>query len=289
MHDRLLRGSARDLRFFAVDSTTAVRDAYAAHHPSWAAGIVLGRLITATAMMGYILKNPDDAVTISLSVDGPIGGGAATAHNDGSVKAWIHHPQAGEDSVPKSLGKGTLTVVRDSGLRRPYQGEVELVRGDIATDLAHYFMLSEQKPTAVGLGVVPNEHGSVRKAGGFLIQLLPDAAEEVIASLEDNLAHFPQLTDMLDIGYSIEQIVMEMILKGLEPKITDSAVCRYRCDCSRDRFRKGISLLGRDELAELVTRGESVVAECHFCNRTYSYSPREIEAILHGRRKLRRK
>jgi molecular chaperone Hsp33 len=287
MSDYLIRGTAKDVRFFAAECTNTVRTAFETHQLAWAPGVVLGRLLIAGTMMGADLKNSTDVVTISINGDGPLGGAVVTARNNGSVKGTVQHPRINSDSVPKAIGNGILAVIRDTG--RPYRGEVQLVKSDISNDLANYFMVSEQTPTVIGLGVVPDETGAIRRAGGFFVQLFPDATEETIAQLETNMARFPHLTDVLDMGYPIEKIMTEMILTGLDPQIHKKSPCRYQCDCSRTRFRRGILLLGRDELRELAEQGESVTAECHFCSRTYTYSPAEIRSLLGQHRALQRR
>jgi molecular chaperone Hsp33 len=239
-------------------------------------------------MMGIDLKSEQDALTIKIDGNGPVGKALVTSNKKGEVKGYVNNPQlelalqenTKEINVAGAIGTGTLTIIKDLGMKNPYMGQVELKYGTIAKDLTYYFVASEQVPSSVGLGVLIEPDGNVRQAGGFIVQLMPETPEEVISQLEDNLAKFPNLTDMMDMGFSIEKIITEFILKGFHPTFLEDTKAEYKCNCSSGKFEKGLKLLSKEELQEAIEKNETLNVHCHFCNKDYKYGKDRIEQIL---------
>ncbi|MEA1973574.1 MAG: Hsp33 family molecular chaperone HslO [Candidatus Cloacimonadota bacterium] len=289
MPDKIIRGHSisKNIRFFGIDSTEVVSSATQMHNLSITNSVLLGRVLSATLMMGTTLKNRTDSITLKFAGDGPSEKCIAVSKNDGKVKGYVANPEVElpknelhQIDVKGAIGKGMLTVIKDMGLKQPYISQIELISGEIAQDLTYYFAKSEQTPSAVGLGVLVDIDGSVRQAGGFIVQLMPNTPEEEIKILEKNLDEFPNLTDVLDMGKDIETIVRDFILKGIEVKVTQTKKTAFSCDCSKDRFRNGLRLLGKSELNELVKIGDAVPTVCHFCNTEYVFELDEIEEIF---------
>jgi molecular chaperone Hsp33 len=288
--DKILRGITQNkcIRFFAVNSTRSVQKAIELHNLSITNAVLLGRLLSAALMMGIDLKSDKDALTIKIDGDGPVGKALATANKKGEVKGYVNNPQlelpinpdTNTIDVAKAVGRGTLTIIKDLGLKNPYIGQVELQTGTIAKDLTYYFAASEQIPSSVGLGVLIEPDGSVRQAGGFIVQLMPETPEDVISRLEENLAKFPNLTDMMDMGFSIEKIINEFILKGFQPEFLTEMAAKYSCDCSYQKFAAGLKLLSKQELQEAIDKNETLTVHCHFCNKDYKFGKGKIEKIL---------
>ena len=288
MSDRIIRGITKNkfVRFFAVNSTETTKYASQIHNLSGTTSVIMGRLLSAGLMMAFDMKSSTDLLTLKLQCEGPIGGALVTANNNGEIKGYINNPQIKLPSnsekiidVKTVIGKGFITIIRDLGLKNPYIGNVELIYGTIARDLTHYFVKSEQIPSSVGLGVLTDE-GKVRQSGGFIIQLMPDAPEEVISKIETNLNKFPHLTDMMDMGYEIEEIIRDFILKGLQPEIKKTIPAKFKCDCSFEKFEKGLQLLDKEELEEMIDNNEEVVINCHFCNKKYTFREKKILKVL---------
>ncbi len=282
--DKAIRGTdkKKQIRFFAVDTTETVRHACEMHGLSITARVLFGRVISATVMLGIDLKGETDSVTLRVDGDGPLGGALAIAGKNGNVKGYVHHPKVETSptrrgiNVAGAIGNGMLRVIRDIGMERSYSGEVELISGEIGDDLAYFFLQSEQVRTAVGVGVLLDSDGSVRRAGGFTVQLMPDAEEETIAQLEENLNRFPNFTDVLDMGIDVQQIISNHILSGLDPLFMDSVSVQYHCGCDREKYLNAIRMLDRKELDEMIEKNEPVIVQCHFCNKEYKFSPQEI-------------
>lgn len=290
MNDMLIRGLAGDgnVRFFAVDSTAILKKAVSLHHLSITNAVIMGRLMSAALMMGLDLKNDNDLITLIIEGDGPVGKVLVTAGNKGAVKGYINNPELetpydekeNRFGVKQALGNGVIKIIKNIGLKTPYQGQVELKYGTIARDLTYYFSSSEQIPSSMGLGVLIGSRGEVVKSGGFLVQLLPQTPEEVISKLEKNLETFPNLTDVMDMGHTIAHIMTNFILADLHVEIKDTMPAVYRCDCSREKFSRGLQLLGKKELTAALQQEEKITVQCHFCNQLYEYSKNELEAIL---------
>ncbi len=288
--DKILRGITKNkyIRFFAVNSTTTVQKAVELHNLSITNAVLLGRLLSAALMMAIDLKSNQDSLTIKIDGDGPVGKALATANGQGEVKGYVKNPQlelpislqTQSIDVAGAIGRGTLTIIKDLGLKNPYLGQVELQTGTIAKDLTYYFVASEQIPSSVGLGVLIEPDGSVRQAGGFIVQLMPETPEEVISKLEQNLAKFPNLTDVMDMGLPIEKIITDFILKGFQPQFLKEVEANYVCGCSYQKFEAGLKLLSRQELQEAIEKDETMTVHCHFCNKDYHYKKEKIQKIL---------
>ncbi|MDD3049534.1 MAG: Hsp33 family molecular chaperone HslO [Candidatus Cloacimonetes bacterium] len=290
MSDLVIRGKTTDnfIRFFAVDSTETSREAMRIHSFSITAATLFSRIASACLMMSSDLKDDLHLLTLKVDGDGPIESVLATANRKGHLKGYVRNPKVElpldeknrKINVGKAVGRGTLTVIKDLGLKNPYNGQVELVSGEIAEDLTYYFVKSDQIPTSVALGVLIEPDGTIRKSGGFIVQLMPQTPEEVISRLEKNLANLPNISDLMDMGYDIEKIVSDLVLKGFGVEITSENQASYTCNCSKERFRTGLKLLGKDELIDLPLQDDSISTECHFCGKKYDFSKTEIEEII---------
>lgn len=285
--DYLIRATAAGgmIRAFAAVTTDTVETARAAHNTSPVATAALGRLMTGALMMGADMKNDGDLVTIRINCDGPIGGLLVTADRNGHVKGYVHEPgvmlppnEKGKLDVSGALGLGVLTVIKDIGLKEPYTGDTILVSGEIAEDLTYYFATSEQVPSSVALGVLMNKDNTVRKAGGFMVQLMPGCPDETAAVLEERLKAISSVTSMLNAGMTPEDILHE-ILKEMEPDIKEekTPVCFY-CGCSRERVEKALISVGKEELKKMIDEGKPVELSCSFCGKKYEFTPAELEA-----------
>ncbi len=289
MKDRIIRGMAGNsqIRFFGVDCLEAVQEVQRVHELSITTSVLMGRMLSAALMMGLEQKSENEKLTLKVNGSEEVRTVIVTSDNQGRVKGYIDNPAAelklrenGTINVGGAIGEGTLTVIRDMGSGTPYQGTIELQNGEIGTDLSYYYSQSEQVPTAMGLGVLIEPEGVIRQAGGFMVQLMPEAEEAVVDVLESNLKELPNLTDLLDMGYTIEEILEKLVLKGLDSEIKLSQPARYYCDCSSEKFLMGVKLLDRTELEESLQKSEDIIVQCHFCNKEYHYGKDEIEEIL---------
>lgn len=283
--DNLLRGISENggIVFYGVDSTDIVREMERVHKTSAVTTAALGRLLTAAAMMGAMLKSRTDSMTLQIKGGGPAGRLMAVVDGDGHLKGYVQNPvvelpprEDGHLDVGGAVGHdGTLDVIRDLGLREPYIGQVPLVSGEIAEDVTRYFAISEQTPTVCALGVLVNEDLSVRCAGGFIVQLLPGALESEIVQLEKNIAAMPSVTSMMEQGKTVKDM-LDMALDTFAPEVLDTSFVEYRCDCSEERVRRMLKSLGKKEVENL--RNEDPVAEvhCQFCDKTYLVDLNEI-------------
>ena len=274
----MLRGISENggIVFYGVDSTEIVREMERVHKTSAVTTAALGRLLTATSMMGIMLKSTKDSITVQIKGGGPAGRLLAVSDGTGNVKGYVEHPivelpprEDGHLNVGAAVGHdGTLDVIRDLGMREPYIGQVPLTTGEIAEDITSYFAISEQVPTVCALGVLVNPYLSVRCAGGFIVQLLPGATEEEIDLLEKNIHAMPSVTTMLEHGKTVKDM-LEMALQGFQPDILDSYHVVYRCDCSMERVEGMLHSLGKKEVEKL--RDEDPIAEvnCQFCDKIY--------------------
>jgi len=245
----------------------------------------LGRLLTAGAMMGSMLKGEKDLLTLQIRGDGPGHGVTVTADGAGNVKGYADVPDVilpanarGKLDVGGAMGNGYLQVIKDMGLKEPYVGRIELQTGEIAEDLTYYFAVSEQVPSCVGLGVLMNRGNTVKQAGGFIVQLMPFAEDAVIDRLEQNLAKVTSVTSMLDAGNTPEQM-LEQILEGLDPEVTDVIPTKFECNCGKSRIEKVLISLGKKEIREMIDDGEEIEVNCHFCNTHYKFSVDELKEI----------
>ncbi|MCM1104849.1 MAG: Hsp33 family molecular chaperone HslO [Clostridium sp.] len=288
MEDYIVRATAADaqIRAFAATTRNLVETARRYHNTSPVITAALGRLLTAGAMMGSMLKGDRDVLTIQIKGDGPVEGLTVTADARADVKGYAVQPQvilppnaAGKLNVGGAVGKGSLRVIKDMGLKEPYVGQTALQTGEIAEDLTYYFAVSEQVPSSVGLGVLMNQNNTVRQAGGFIVQLMPFAGDEVITRLEENLKSIRSVTAMLDAGDTPERI-LEQVLDGLDVKITDTLPTAYRCGCSKERVERAIISIGKKDISEMIGEGKEIEVSCQFCDRTYKFSVEELKAML---------
>lgn len=279
MSDYIVRATAADtqIRAFACTTRETVEAARAAHNTSPVVTAALGRLLSAGAMMGSMLKGERDILTLQVRGDGPMKGLTVTADSRGKVKGYADVPDvilpanaAGKLDVGGAVGSGILSVIKDMGLKEPYVGQTMLQTGEIAEDLTYYFATSEQVPSSVGLGVLMNRDNTVRQAGGFIIQLMPFVEDAVIDRLEENLKKISSVTTMLDQGNSPEQM-LKLVLEGLDLEVTDTMPTAFVCDCSRERVEKALVSLGRKELQDMIDEGEGITVNCHFCNKDYKF------------------
>lgn len=288
MEDYIIKAAAADyqIRCYAATTRNLAEAARQAHNTSPVATAALGRLLTAGAMMGGMMKGDDDILTLKIEGTGPIGGIVVTANSRADVKGYVYNPEVlihakenGKLDVSGSIGAGMLQVIQDVGLKEPYVGQIALVSGEIAEDLTYYYATSEQTPSSVALGVLMNRENTVRQAGGFILQLLPDTEEAVIGRLEARLAQLPPVTAMLDSGMAPEDILQEALGEfGVE--ILEKAPTRFHCGCSKRRVEKAIVSLGEKDLRELAEAGEPIEVNCHFCSTSYTFEPQELSDIL---------
>ncbi|MCR5278739.1 MAG: Hsp33 family molecular chaperone HslO [Lachnospiraceae bacterium] len=287
MEDYIVRATAANanIRAFAAYTKETVETARKAHNTSPVMTAALGRLLTGAAMMGVMQKGEDDILTLQIKGGGPAKGLTVTADSKGRVKGYAVNPDVilppnskGKLDVGGALAPGFLTVIKDMGLKDPYVGEVMLQTGEVADDLTYYFVASEQVPSTVGLGVLMNKDNTVRQAGGFIIQLMPFAPEETIARLEENLKDVSSVTDLLEEGKTPEDI-LKHILKGFDVEFTDKIPTCFYCNCSKERFAKGLVSLGKKELKSLMDEGKDAEVNCSFCGKHYIYSPEELSEL----------
>lgn len=288
MEDYMIRATAADaqIRAFAVTSRELVEEARSRHDLSPVVTAALGRLMSGALMMGGMLKGEKDILTLQVNGDGPVKGLTVTADSKGSVKGYAQVPQAimppnqaGKLDVGGVIGNGYLTVIKDMGMKEPYASQVELQSGEIGDDLTYYFAASEQVPSCVALGILMERNNTVKQAGGFIIQLMPFAKEEVISRLEEKIAGIASVTSLLEEGNTPEQI-LEIILGDMGVEITDKMPVRFNCDCTKERVEKVLVSLGKKELEEMIADGEEVKLHCHFCNKDYGFSVEELENIV---------
>ena len=291
MKDYIVRATAagETVRAFAIRSTNLTAEARELHHTFPVVTAALGRLLSAGAMMGSMMKGENDKLTIQVKGDGPIGQMTVTVDSHGNVKGFPADPsvdiplkRAGKLDVGAAVGRGTLTVSMDLGLKEPYNGQVEIQTGEIGDDLAYYYTVSEQTPSAVGLGVMVDKDSSVKHAGGFIIQIMPDAAEETISALEAKIAEAGPVTEMMEEGMSPEDI-LSYYLGDLDLKITEKLPVRYYCGCSKERVAGVLATISTDDLEEMINDGEEIEVKCYFCNSAYKFSTDELKKIADSR------
>lgn len=287
MTDYIVRATAADaqIRAFCATTRETVEAARTAHNSSPVVTAALGRLLAAGAMMGMGLKGESDLLTLRIQGDGPVRGLTVTADSKGHVKGYAVEPcvilpanDRGKLDVGGAVGRGTLSVIRDMGLKDPYVGQTDLQTGEIGDDLTWYFANSEQVPSSVGLGVLMEKNNTVRCAGGFLIQLMPFAQEETVARLEHNLSNITSVTALLDMGLTPEQM-LGRILEGFEVEITDRSDCSFVCNCSRQRVEKALISIGRRELDDMIKDNKPIEVKCDFCGKKYTFATEELKQL----------
>ncbi len=288
MSDYMIRATAAggQVRAFAASTRDTVEFARNAHNTSPVATAALGRLLTGSAMMGAMMKGEKDLLTVKIEGDGPIGGLTVTADSRGNVKGYAFHPEVmlppndkGKLDVGGALGIGVLTVIRDIGMKEPYVGQTILISGEVAEDLTYYFTTSEQTPSSVALGVLMNRENTVRQAGGFILQMMPGAAEEVISGLEEKLATITSVTALLEEGKTPEGI-LEFILGDFGLEVLDRMPVGFHCNCSRERIAKALISVGKRELQKMIEEGKTIEVNCHFCSHHYPVTVEELKILM---------
>lgn len=287
MSDYIVRATAAEasIRAFSINAKEMVETARVDHNTSPVMTAALGRLLAAGAMMGSMMKGEKDVLTLQIQCSGPAKGLTVTADSKGNVKGFVLNPDVdlppnaqGKLNVGGALDLGVLSVIKDMGLKEPYVGQCQLQTGEIAEDLTYYFATSEQVPSAVGLGVLVDKDGSVKQAGGFVIQLMPFTSDEVIDRLEKRIATIDSVTNMLERGLSPEGI-LEEILGEMGLEITDTLDTQFYCDCSKEKVSRALASINRKDLDDIINDGESIEVKCHFCNTAYTFDIEELKEI----------
>ena len=288
MTDYIVRATAANnqIRAFAATTKETVEAARQAHNTSPVATAALGRLLTGGAMMGSMMKNDSDMLTIQIKGDGPIGGLTVTADSKGNVKGYVEHPEVmlppnaqGKLDVAGALGIGLISVIKDMGLKEPYVGQTILQTSEIAEDLTYYFATSEQVPSSVGLGVLREHDNTVKQAGGFIVQLMPFVDDDVVDRLEANIKKISSVTSMLDKGMTPEEI-LEEVLDGFEVEVKDTMPAQFYCNCTKERVEKAIISIGKKDIQEMIEDGKSIEVNCHFCGKSYEFSVEELKTLI---------
>jgi len=273
------------LTVMAVDSTDIINKMERIHMTSAVNSAALGRLLTAASMMGAVLKGENNSITLRLNGNGPAGSLIAVSDSKGNVRGYVTNPvveiplnKKGKLDVAGTVGTdGTLTVMKDLGMKEPYIGQVPIVSGEIAEDITNYFATSEQTPTVCALGVLVNPDLTIQAAGGFIIQLLPTAFEDTIDKVEECIKDIEPVTQMLTSGMTPEDICRH-VLKEFELDILDTSSPEYKCNCSKERVAKALISLGKEELLEMA-KDEFTEVSCHFCDKKYRFTPKEVAAL----------
>ena len=317
MRDYMVRGTAANaqLRIFAATTRNTVETGRAAHDTSPVMTAALGRLLTAGAMMGSMMKGEEDILTLQIRGEGPGRGLTVTADSRGNVKGYALVPQvilpanekgkldvggalvgrenyrgigetagenkkvSDEETEQAAPVGGMLSVIKDLGMKEPYVGQTALQTGEIAEDLTYYFAVSEQTPSSVGLGVLMEKNNMVKQAGGFIVQLMPYAEDAVIEKLEQNLQRIKSVTAMLEEGLTPEGI-LETVLEGLDIEWTDTLPVQFYCNCSKGRVEKALVSIGKKELTDIIADGKPIEVKCHFCNHAYEFTVEDMKELL---------
>ena len=288
MKDYIVRATAANaqIRAFAITSRELVEKARSIHDTSPVITAGLGRFLTAAAMMGSMLKGEKDMLTMQIHCDGPVRGLTVNADAHANVKGAALEPQVilppnvlGKLDVGGAIGTGILSVIKDMGLKEPYVGQTQIQTGEIAEDLTYYFATSEQIPSAVGLGVLMNKDNTVKRAGGFIIQLMPFAEDATINVLEEKLKTMDSVTNILDAGNTPEQL-LEILLGDLELQINDTIPAQYLCDCSRERVERAIISIGKKDIQEMINDAKPVEVSCQFCDKIYNFEVDDLKEML---------
>ena len=288
MSDYLVRGMSMDgfVKVVGIRSTEMVRRGTEIHKTSPNASAAFGRALTAASMMGNMQKVENGSMTLQIKGDGPIGSIVCVSDPVGNVRGYVYEPRVplvekypGKLDVGATVGSGTLTVIRDLQMKEPYVGSVELVSGEIGDDVTAYFAHSEQTPTACALGVLVDRDMTVKVAGGYLIQLLPGAPDEVIDKLEEGIRRAGAVTAMLEAGLTPEEMLGQ-VMGDLGVLFLETTPVAYKCYCSRERVTSALISLGREELTEIRDEGKTFPVECQFCDEIYSFTPEDITELL---------
>ena len=286
MKDYLVRGivNSKNCRVFACSTTQLLEEARQKHGLWPTASAALGRMMSATFMLGAMNKNKEK-MTVTINGGGPIGTMLATTNSDGKIKAFVGEPQVhytyndtGKLAVGVAVGnQGTLQVIKDMGLKEPFVGTVPLQTGEIGDDFSYYFMVSEQIPSVVSLGVLVDDTNEILSSGGFIIQLLPDATEEDIAYIEDKMKDFPPVSSLIHKGKTPEEI-LKMVFDDVE--ILDSQDLFFECDCSKEKMSQTLMTIGKNEIQSMIDEDHGCEMICHFCNTKYQFSEDELKELI---------
>lgn len=284
MNDTIIRATAADdqIRIYGALTTKMCEHAREIHGLSPAVTVALGRLLTAGALMGSMMKNDDEVLSLQVKGDGPLQGMTVTANAKPNVKGFAHNPTAQSSDpliVKDIMGEGFLTVVKDFGLKEPYVGTSPLVSGEIAEDLTYYYAMSEQIPTSIALGVTLTEDGAVEVAGGFVLQLMPDADDTLIDRLESRLIHSPSVTELLSQGHGAREL-LQILFAPFGLKINDELPTRFECDCTKEKVIKALVAVGEKDLQEMIDEDQPVTIKCDFCSQEYVFEPAELSILL---------
>lgn len=289
MTDKLIRATAKDgdVRIIAAITTNLVNEGATIHNCMPTASAALGRMLTGGVLMAAMLKNDNDKMTLQIDGNGEAKGITVTAYPDGRVKGYIGNPsvdlplnEKGKLDVGGAIGKdGDLKIIKDMGLKEPYIGQVPIYTGEIGDDIAYYFTVSEQTPSAVALGVLVDTDLSIKAAGGFIIQMMPGASDLLADMITYRLEEVPSVTTMISKGMSIEGI-LEYIFEGMDLKIYESITPEYKCDCSRERVERVFMSVGEKDLKDIYNEGKTEELLCHFCNKSYKFSQDDIKNLL---------
>lgn len=288
MEDYIIRATAANnqIRIFVATTKNTVETARQHHDSSPVVTAALGRLLTAGAMMGSMMKGDKDILTLQIRGGGPIRGITVTADSKANVKGYAFEPQVllhanerGKLDVAGAIGVGIMNVIKDMGLKEPYVGQCALQTSEIAEDLTYYFATSEQTPSSVGLGVLMNQNNTVEQAGGFIIQLMPFAEDEVISKLEENLSKINSVTELMQAGNGPEEI-LEIIAGDMGVEILDKIPTKFHCDCNKAKVEKVIVSIGEKDIQEMIDENKDIEVKCHFCNTAYQFSVDELNNIL---------
>lgn len=289
MQDYVIRAmdDEGNIRVFAAKTTNLVNNARNIHNTTPTASAALGRTLTAVTIMGTMLKNERETVSLQLKGAGPLGTVLAVANSKGEVKGYVSNPSVdlplknnGKLDVGGAVGQnGKVTVIRDYGLKEPYIGQSDIVTGEIAEDLANYYVYSEQQPSAVALGVLVDRGTSIKAAGGYIIQVLPEATDEALDKLEANLANIEPVSSLIEKGYTPEDILLN-VCNGFKMDIKDKTSVKLTCDCSVERMQKALIAIGREELNKIIEEDGEAELVCHFCNEKYKFNRDELVSLL---------
>ena len=288
MSSRITRFITSDgsARLIFADTTEIVNVAHNIHMTTPTASATLGRALTAASLLGSLMKNPTDSLTLQIKGDGPAGSVTCVSDYMGNIRGYMENPAVdlplksnGKLDVGSAVGKGLLCVIRDLGGKEPYVGMSELISGEIAEDLTYYFATSEQVPSSVGLGVLMEKDNTVKQAGGFIVQVMPFVEDAVVDKLEANINKIDSVTSMLDQGFTPEKI-LETVLEGMDVEYTDTLPTQFTCNCSKERVEKALISVGRKDIQEMIDDGKDIEMHCHFCNTSYQFTVEELKEIL---------
>lgn len=286
--DYIIKALAFDgqIRAYSALTTEAVQEAQTRHYTWPTASAALGRTMTATLMMGAMLKG-EQKLTVTLDGQGPVGKVIADADAEGNVRGYVTQPQThfplnsvGKLDVSRAVGtNGSLTVVKDIGMKDYFSGSSPIVSGEVGEDFTYYFAKSEQVPSSVGLGVLVNPDNTIKASGGFIIQVMPGAQEETIAQLEEAISNMTPVSQLIDQGISAEGLLYE-ILGEEHVQILEELPAQFECNCGHDKFLNAIKGLGEAEIKDMIEQDHGAEAECHFCRNKYQYSEAELQSLI---------